>query len=344
MKWAREIKVGILSLVVIIVLIWGYEFLKGKNVFGHSNTYKIVYHNIDQLTVSSPVMVRGFKVGMVTDIKMNPENIDEIIVDVEVNGEIRLPRETKAVIYSVGLVGGKGIKLEYDRICDEDCIESGEYIDGQMQGLLSSMVPENEIEAYLNKLQSGIDGMIDSFGFDAAGGGINETTGQFMDIVANLASITQKLDVIIGQSGQGITQSIKHIQEFTGSLKQNEAHLNNVLANLDSISTQLKVAGLDNTLVKVDSTVTGLQQVASSAQQSFKNIDAIIDKVEKGEGSLGKLVSKDSLYNELQLTITHLNLLLQDLRLNPKRYLNVSVIGRKGNEYEKPADDPGLEN
>ena len=334
---------------VVFVLFWGYKFLKGKNVFDDSNTYKIVYHYVDQLTASSPVMVNGLKVGSVTKIYLNKENVDEVMVEIEVDGVISLPQETKAVIFSMGLVGGKGIILKFDQHCKENCIPSGGFIEGELKGLLSSMVPEEDIESYLEKLQSGLSGVMDSIGKQGMGG----ETGPAADlqsIISNLAGITAKLDQVIGRSNNNIEKSISDIQSFTSSLKQNEAHLNNVMTNLDEISGQLAGAGLDQTIVKVDSTIQDLsvsinqlKGIVKTAGNSFENIDKIVDKVQKGEGSLGKLIAKDSLYDELGMTIEHINLLLQDLRLNPTRYINVSVIGRKNKPYEKQESDPAFQ-
>jgi phospholipid/cholesterol/gamma-HCH transport system substrate-binding protein len=295
-------------------------------------------------------MVRGFKVGMVTKIYLNPENVDELIVEIEVDGEIRLPRDTRAIIYSMGIVGGRGIILQYDKLCDDDCILPGEFIEGEVRGLLPSMIPENDLERYLALLQNGIGGVFDSIGLSGAQDSGDNTGMQLKMIVANLAAITGKLDRVIEKSDASISQSIRNIQSFTGSLKENEAHLNNVMANLDLLTSQVSGAGLDKTILKVDTTladlavsVSDLKSVVKSADQSFRNIDSIVARVEAGEGSLGKLISKDSIYQDLTLTIEHINLLLQDIRLNPKRYLNVSVIGRKNNTYEKPENDPAFE-
>ena len=349
MKWAREIKIGLLSVAVIVILIWGYKFLKGKNVFSYSNTYNIAYENIDQLTTSSPVMVNGFKVGMVTKIYLNPDNGDEVIVQIEVDGVVKLPEDTKAILYSVGIVGGKGIMLDFDKMCTENCLPSGAFIEGEVRGLLSSMVPATDVELYLQKLENGLGNMMDSMGLSGQEGESNSGR-DLKDILANLASITARLDQVIGKSDASITQSIRDIQSFTGSLKQNEAHLNVVMSNLENISTQLAGAGVDRTIVKVDSTigdlavsVRDLKGVVKSAGNSFENIDQIIRQVEAGEGTLGKLLVQDSLYNELNMTIQHLNLLLQDLRINPKRYVNVSLIGRKNQAYEKLENDPAFE-
>ena len=349
MKWAKEIKIGLLSILVIVIMIWGYKFLKGKNVFSYSNTYRIRYEYIDQLTASSPVMVNGFKVGSVTKIFLDPEDPNQVIVQIDVDGIIKLPQDAKAILYSVGIVGGKGIILEFDSICEENCLPSGSFIDGEIRGLLSSMVPESEVDLYLQKLQTGLGGILDSIGFSSEEGQ-DQTAGDLREIVSNLASITARLDGMIARTDASIEQSIGDIKSFTGTLKQNETHLSNVLANLDVLSEQLSRAGVDQTLVRVDSTVNDLSAsvkdlrgILSSANQSFENIDDIIQRIEAGQGSLGKIIARDSLYEDINLTVQHLNLLLQDIRMNPRRYVNVSIIGRKNQSYEKPEDDPGLQ-
>jgi len=344
----KEIKIGILAIVIIFTMIWGYKFLKGKNVFDNSNSYSIIYTYVDQLTASSPVMVHGFKVGSVTKIFLNPDNVDEVIVQIEVAGEIKMPRDAVAVLFSVGLVGGKGIILEFDKHCKEDCIPSGGYINGEVRGLLSSMIPENDIDLYLEKLQSGLGGVLDSMGLS----GDNSTDNSSQHIktmLASLASITTKLDAIISKTDQNIERTISDIKSFSNTLKQNEDHMNNLLSNLDTFSEQLANAQIDRTVKKVDVAVDGLavsledlKKIINSANNSFGNIDNVITKIENGEGSLGKLISKETVYNDLTMTIEHLNLLLQDFRLNPKRYINLSVIGGKNKSYEKIEDDPAF--
>lgn len=169
-------------------------------------------------------------------------------------------------------------------------------------------------------------------------------------MLSGLASITTKLDAIVGKTDQNIQQTVADIQSFSNMLQQNEEHMSKLLANLDVFSEQLANAQIDQTVKKVDSAVDGLavsledlKKIVGNASHSFENIDLVIDKIEKGEGSLGKLISKEKLYDDLSLTIEQLNLLLQDIRLNPKRYINMSVIGGKTKSYQKVEDDPAFD-
>lgn len=345
---SKELKIGLLFIAVLILMIWGYKFLKGKNLFHQSNTYYITYSNVDQLTVSSPVMLKGFKVGAVTDIKLNPENVEELIVTIEVEGNIGLPKETVAVLYSMGIVGGKAISLEFSTYCDGDCLENKSYIKGEMRGLLSSMLPEKDVNQYLNSVQSGISGMLDSVGL-GSDGGTGNPADQVKLVLKNIASITESLDVLLKKSDNNIQKSLNDIQSFTGTLKKNESQINRLVTNLETFTSQLSQADVDQTVGKADTAIAAitlavadLKSILASADNSFNNLDKVIDQVQQGEGSLGKLVSSDTLYNDLQKTVNQLNFLLQDIRLNPRRYLNLSVIGGKSQQYVKPENDPAL--
>ncbi len=345
---SKELKIGLLSIGILFLMIWGYKFLKGKNLFHQSSTYYITYDNVDQLTVSSPVMMKGFKVGAVTEIALNPENIEELIVTIEVDGKIGLPKETVAVLYSAGIVGGKAIALEFNTLCTDDCLENKSYIKGETRGLLSSMLPEQEINEYLGAIQTEVSGLLDSAGL-GSGNGSENPAEQVKMVLKNLASITQSLDVLLKKSDSHIQKSLSDIQSFTGTLKQNQSQLNTLVDNLEAFSNQLAKAEVDQTVGKADTAiqaitvaVADLKNILSNADNSFNNLDKMITQVQQGEGSLGKLVSSDSMYNDLQNTVNQLNFLLQDVRLNPRRYLNLSVIGGKSSQYVKPQDDPAL--
>jgi len=345
---SKELKIGLLFTGVLILMIWGYKFLKGKNLFHQSNTYYITYNDVDQLTVSSPVMIKGFKVGAVTDIKLNPENVDELIVTIEVEGSFGLPKETNAVLYNVGIVGGKAIALEFRTHCTDDCIEDKSFIKGEIRGLLSSMLPEKDLKQYLNSVQDGISGMLDSVGLNS-GDGSGNPADQIKMVLKNLASITENLDVLLKKSDNHIQKGLSDIQSFTGTLKKNETQITTLVSNLESFSSQLAKADVDQTVGKADTAIAAitlavadLKSILANADNSFDNLDKVISQVQKGEGSLGKLVGSDTLYNDLQNTVNQLNFLLQDLRLNPRRYLNLSVIGGKSPQYVKPENDPAL--
>lgn len=348
MAMSKELKIGLLFIGVLFLMIWGYKFLKGKNLFHQSDTYYITYDNVDQLTVSSPVMMKGFKVGAVTNIRLNPENVQELIVTIEVDGNIALPKETVAVLFNIGIVGGKAISLEFNSLCTDDCLENKSFMKGETRGLLSSMLPEADINKYLNAVQTEIGGLMDSIGL-SGGNGTENPADQVKMVLKNLASISQSLDVLLKKSDNHIQKSLSDIQSFTGTLKQNQTQLTTLVNNLEAFSGQLAKADVDQTVGKADTAiqaitlaVADLKSILGNADKSFNNLDKMIHQVQQGEGSLGKLVGSDTLYNDLQNTVNQLNFLLQDIRLNPRRYLNLSVIGGKSSQYVKPENDPAM--
>lgn len=345
----REVKIGILAIVVLFVLIWGYKFLKGQNIFDNIKKYHIKYDNVEQLEVASQVLVHGYKVGAVTKIGIDPDDYSKILVEIDVKGEIKIPKNTQATIISLGLVSGKAIILDINRECEgDDCAQSGDFLPGGVRGMLSSMVPEAELDSYLQKLKSGFKGVMDTLSGNSNG---EDFVGDAKGIMKNLSSITEKLDMILSKTDKNIEGSIANVEALTKSLKASDSKIVSIIDNLNAITIGLKEANIDSLIIKGDDALAGLSgsinnlnKVFTKADSSLKSFDGIMANVEDGKGTLGKLLKDDKLYNELNLTIKHTNLLLQDLRLYPGRYFNISLLKGKGKNYKKVENDPGLEN
>ncbi|HHH52420.1 MAG TPA: MCE family protein [Bacteroidetes bacterium] len=345
----REIKIGIFTAGIIFLLVWGYSFLKGKNFFENNKEYYIRYENVDQLEVASPVYIHGYNVGSVTKIKIDPEDFTKILVIIDVKGSIKIPKDTKAIIVSLGLVSGKGIVLDVTHDCTgEDCAQDGDYLQGEVRGMLGSMIPETDLDLYMNKLQTGLKSAVDSISGPGDG---TAFVNDAKKIINNLASITQKLDKILDKSDKNLENSIANVESLTKSLKNSDKKIEQIIDNLDVISENLKNANIDSlvingneTVASLSSSIKNLKGVLVKADSSLDKIDNLVADVNKGKGSLGKLMKDDQLYNELDLTVKHTNLLLQDIRLHPGRYINISLLKGKGKDYKKPEKDPGLEN
>ncbi len=345
----REIKIGIFTAGVIFLLVWGYSFLKGKNFFENNQEFHIKYENVDQLEVASPVFIRGYKVGSVTKIKIDPDDYTKILVTIDIKGGIKIPKDTKAIIVSMGLVSGKAIILDVNHDCEgDDCAQSGDFLQGEMRGMLGSMIPENELDLYLNKFKSGFQGMIDSI---SDGNDTVDFVNDSKKIISNLASITQKLDKILDKTDSNIENSIANVEALTQSLKASDKKIEAIINNLDIIAVNLKNANIDSLIINGNNAVSGLsssivdlKSVLVKADSSLNNIDNMVVDIKNGKGSLGKLIKDDKIYDELDLTLKHTNLLLQDLRLHPGRYINISLLKGKSKKYEKVNSDPGLDN
>jgi len=345
---AREVKIGILSFTVLVILIWGYNFLKGKNLFENNKEYYIKYDDVAQLEVASPVYVHGFKVGSVTDIKIDPEDYSKILVTIDIKGNIKIPKDTKAVIMTMGIVAGKAIVLEITHNCEgDDCAQNHDYLQGEVRGLLGSMIPENELDSYLAKLRNSFKQFVDSISNSQDSSSIMQDT---KDIISNLAGITQKLDVLLARTDKNIESSIDNIQSLTQSLKDNNDNIAGIITNLKDITASLKQARIDSLIIKgnksltsINGSVAQLDKVLNKTDKAIAQIDKLLEDMNKGKGTMGKLMKDEELYNELKLTLKHTNLLLQDMRLYPGRYFNLSIIKRKNKKYVKPDYDPGLQ-
>ena len=344
----REVKIGILALVVFLIFIWGYQFLKGKNVFERNNTFYIRYENVDQLEVASPVLVNGFKVGSVIKIKIDPEDYTRLIVTIDVNEKIKVPKGSRAIITSSGLVGGKVIMIDIKGFCEaDDCAQNGDFLKGEILSILGSMLPQNEIDIYFKKLSSGLIGVVDSLKNDEGGEKIINDT---KTIISNLSSITTNLDALLKSNEKNLNATFDNIQKLTLALKSNDAKINSIIANINSITGTLKNSGIDtlvddgrNTITNLNQNLVKLESVLNETDNAVKKIDGLLSGIEGGKGTLGKLIKDDKMYDELNMTLRHTNLLLQDLRLYPGRYFNLSLFKLKKPPYQKVENDPALE-
>lgn len=338
----KEIKIGLLGLAALLILIFGYKYLKGQNLLEKSNVYHIRYANVDMLDVSNPVLINGYKVGSVIKIGMDPENANLIKVTIDVKGEINLPKETVAVLISTGVLGDKAITLEFDKLCLSDCLPSESEIPGTTKGFLGSMMgTPDELSAYVDKLTEGV------MEEDSP---VNTSLLELQATIKNLNSITAQLDALFRNSSHSINQSLANIQGLTGELNDSKGSLSGSLKNLESFTQQLNEAGVDQliassnkTIESADEVFKGLETTIEETNESVANLKRILEGINQGEGTMGQLVTNKSLYERLDRLTQNLDLLLQDVRLNPKRYINVSVFGKKQKEYETPEDDPAFQ-
>jgi len=349
-KFSNEAKLGLLAIVTLTVLIWGYRFLKGKNLLDNSNTYYITYTDVDGLTSSAPVFINGFQVGSVTAVKLKPDDVEKIIVTIEVDGEIEVPKSAEAILAADGIMGGKSILLDYG---NEDMasgiLESKSYLKGSSKGLLGSMVDANEMDVYFDKIKNNFSGLIDTITNSSpnAEESIMESIEEFQATIKNLSGISNKINVMLAKSASNFDETLSNVASLSETLKNSNSKIAGIIDNLDVVTTDLKNAEISKTvgaaegaIAEVKTSLTTIQVTVKSAETAIDNINKLIAKAESGDGSLGSLINDKALYDNLESTSKNLDLLLQDFRLNPKRYVNVSVFGKKQTEYTVPDEDP----
>jgi phospholipid/cholesterol/gamma-HCH transport system substrate-binding protein len=345
---SRELKLGLLSLIIIITALWGYQYIKGKNILNTVRTYSVVYGNVEGLEVAAPVEINGFSVGSIQKIGLNPEDVKSMLVTFEVEGDYSFPKSTEASLStSNSLVGSKKIVLLFDDLCQIDCLQDGDQMISSTRGILETILPKEDLKDHLSILRGEIGGIMDSVMTAANGEDADNSFARSLrnmeESMQNLASLTATMDRFTKSTYSDLETTISHMANITASLEKSSEEIKSIMDNVNTISGQVAEADLGATINKTDETfdktnalLTDLQSSVAQVNGSFTKIDGILSDIEKGEGTIGKFMKDDALYHNL-------NLLMQDFRLHPKRYVRFSVFGRKGNAYGYPEGDPALD-
>lgn len=347
---SKETRIAILAIVAITILILGYKFIIGKNVLTKSQLFYVKYQNIDQLQVSNPVLINGYEIGAVNNIYLDPADNTTPIVILEVDKDIKIPKNSIAELISLGVMGGKAVQIILDGKCDGDCAQSGDYLIPSTRSLLGGFVGEGEIDQYLDKIKMSANQLFDSIAGESGKKEIKEGVRNFEKTLSNLAHSTTLLNNLLARNTNKLDKMINSLESVVSNIQGSNKEITSILKNLDEMSTGLNKADPSKSVTALNETLAESKQAIEKLQATLKNADAalgevntLIKKASKGDGTVAKLLEDPKLYQNLSSTSKQLELLLQDLRLNPKRYINVSVFGKKGKDYTLPADDPAAQ-
>lgn len=304
-KITNEVKVGVTVLLTIIVFIWLYNFLKGKEILSNKVRYYVVYDQIAGLVESSPVEVNGYKVGIVQAIRfLNPAS-GKLLVVLSVDKGFRLPVNSVAEITTASLIAGMKVQLAFGN--GPGFYSSNDTIPGR---LVESVITrlENEIIPLKNKAESVIQSL------DTTLGSINDImTPEFRNNVnAGIASLRNTAD---GIEKADLGASLENIKKLTEMLAGNTTRLSRTFENLESVTDTLVAADLYSTV--------------NNLRSSLGKLTVLVESLTDGKGTAGQLMTNDSLYINLNRSLASLDLLLQDLKSNPRRYVHFSMFGRK---------------
>lgn len=348
MKISREALIGLVAIITIAASIWGYKYLKGENIFRNDNIFIAEYNFIDQLSKSDPVLINGFQVGSVLDIQLNEENNNTLLVTFSVVKEIKVPPGSMANIVTISLMGSKGVDLKLNGVCREgDCLESGSKLEGTSSGLVESMLGLDEVDAYMNSLNSGLKQFIDTLDKSLKDSedrdGIGKSVKDIELSIEHLKLTAIGINKLIQNLNTTLPSIFDNINGIAQNLNKEGETIDLMLRNIAAITQDLKDADIQGIASNADKVIKNSSEVIESLEETATQLNALITAINNGEGSLGKLVADESLYDNLNKSTRNLELLLQDLRLNPKRYIHVSVFGKSGKDYEVPEDDPAYQ-
>lgn len=316
MKLSRELKVGFIAILALAALYWGLNYLKGSNLFDNHRYFYAIYSRIDGLKAARPVNINGFQVGQVDEIYFHPNNTGQLVVKIAMTNDFAIPRDSKARIYSSDLLGEKAIELDLGR--STELAAPGDTLISDIQLSLSEEV--NKQVAPIKEKAEKLIGSIDTVMILASGFLTEETksnfTRTFESIRRSFATLEHSMnlfDTTLTHSRGGLEETVNNLAAVTRSLKNNREKLESIFSNLDQISDSLTQINFQQTFAAVDEALIATRNV--------------MEKVDEGEGSLGKLVNDAEIYQRLNSAAEQMNLLLLDLRYNPKRYVNFSLFG-----------------
>jgi phospholipid/cholesterol/gamma-HCH transport system substrate-binding protein len=301
-----EVKIGLIVAATLVLVYWGINFLKGKNVLKRSDVYYAVYDDIAGLGSASPVMLKGFKVGLITDIGFKKGSTEEIVVSFTVDHSLKIPKGSKAEIYSADLLGSKALQIIPAQ--NDSYYEFGDTLTSSMKpdmisDLSNEIIPiANKLDTAINSINILLDSLLDQSSVES-----------FKNSLSNLEEISESLNNQIGEDE--IAKTLKSIEEFTMTLNQNKEKIDAIITNIQTIT---------------DSTAkSNIAEMVNSANKSFSEASILLDNINSGKGTLGQLSVNEALYSNLNSSIESLNNLLIDLNENPGRYVKFSLFGGK---------------
>ena len=315
MKIRREAKLALTALAAVFILIWGINFLKGSSLFESKSTFYGVYDSVEGLKVSSGVIYRGYQVGQVISIQFTGERFDRVLVKFSVDKGLELPSNTLAMIQSADFMGSIVVALvpgdSHVTAVSGDTLRS-QVERGLMEQVSQQMLPlKQKAERLLGSLDS-VMLIVQGLFNEETKKNLSNSFGSIDRTLRNLEGASGNLDTLIQGESARISSILQDVNSITGNLRNNNEEISTILGNVSAISDSLRQASLHQTLMSLD--------------YILATTDSIMNKINRGEGTIGALLNDNDLYYNLNQVSENLNRLLVEFRYNPKRFINLSLI------------------
>jgi len=312
MKITNETKIGALTAIAITILILGYSFLRGDDVFSGTNKFYAVYSSVDGLTVSKPVLVNGFQIGRISKMKLEPDG--RTVVELSVDRQYKVPSNTLAKLVSTNLLGDKAIVFVFGNsnlpAQDKDTLKA------DIQGSLAeSLQPiQMKAEKLIGKLDSSLAAInkILNPNFQK---NVDRSFASIANSLQTLEGTTKKIDNLVSTQTVHINSIMSNTETVTTNLKTSSANLNGITSNFEKVSQDVANSNIKQTL--------------DNANKAMADLQATISKINTSNGTLGMLLNDKQVYDNLQNATNNLNSLFIDIKAHPKKYVSFSVFGGK---------------
>lgn len=307
----REVKVGIFAVLVLLAG-WGVtRLLQGADLFSKTNKYYAYYEQVGGIQPAASVVIHGVKVGSVSRISLDEDPTKGVELELSVEKRFRIPADSKAKIFSDGIMGGKAVEIVYGKSAES--IENNGVIESESSVDLLQ-VAGDEFGDLKGRLVAVLDNLTQTL--EGVNKLVADNTENLTHIISNVDSVTGDVSELLSNEKAHLEQALASFGEFSKSLGDNAGQIDSIIDNLQLFSAQLSEAKL-----------------VESIEGVMTQIDGVLAMVNEQDGSVGKLLKDSALYDNLASASNNLSLLLEDLQSNPGRYINVSVFG--GNPYKK---------
>ena len=318
MKITNETKVGAITVISVALLILGFNFLKGKKLWSKDTMITGKYGNVQGLQNSNPVIINGLQVGTVYKITTE-KDMREILVDLNITKDIDIPKNSIAIIKS-NPIGTTSVEIKLgdavENLKNKDIIlteTSGGLFDDVLKKVDPVLYEVRKAVSSIDTLLGNFNGILDP----RAKGNIAQVLNNLNQVTASMVTSTANLNGLLNAQTGALAKSLNNVSSITSNFANNNEKINNVMSNIDKTTSKFANLNLNKTLDTLDRAVNELKN--------------IIGKFDNNNGTLGKLLNDPTMYKNLASSGNKLNLLLDDIRVNPKRYISISVFGKKQN-------------
>lgn len=312
---SKELKTGVIAIAIIALFVWGYNFLKDKSLYDKTRIFYAEYTNVQGLLINAPVTISGLKVGKVSKINFHPYKKGVLVAHISLSNDIKFSRNSVAQIYSPDFISGKSLKINI--VEDEDeFAQSGDTLTGEIDsGILGA------INEQIAPLQS----KVESF-------------------VVNTDSVMQNLNQVLDEQNQeNIKISLQTLREtlvkFNSIANELDILFKENNSKFDSIFDNANIAMQNFSQITDSLKNANLGATVNKLQHTLDSFNRILDSIESGNGTIGKLMKDEQLYNNLENASKELEELLREVKLHPKRFVHLSLFGKKEKEYQENPDE-----
>ena len=310
LKLSREFKIGFFGRLMIAALYWGVNFLKGTDLFTSSVHYYAAYDQVNGLQPSAAVVIKGYKVGTISDISYDPQRSNNVVVEFAIKSKFKIPKDTKARIFSDGIMGGKSIELELGR--SDAYLHEGDTLFSEINKDFLE-VAGSEFEFLKQRANDVISEMIVTLrGINKL---LSDNSANLNATIGNVAAITGDLRSVVADEKGSLRETISNVNDLSRTLRDKTGQIDRIFTNVERFSDSLSQSRIPTLVAQMNGTLAELNRTLA--------------KVNDGDGTVGKFVNDQALYDSLVQASSNLSALLLDLKQHPGRYVHFSVFGRR---------------